>query len=333
MKNLIRLLSLSGLIVAVALSAVATASAHADLESSDPAADAVLAAAPAKVTLTFIEEIQHTAGSYSLGVTNASGQSVTAGAPTIGADSMSLSVALSPSLPNGTYTVVWSNLSTDGDALTDEQFSFTVGAATLAPAAPPPHEDAAHGHADDDASDPSQPFDPATLGFIAIAMAPQHDSAVSGRAEIFPAEGGAHTRIDVHLSNMKAGTSHMTHVHSNLSCDEVPGSHAADLNNVVADDQGRGLSSTTVDVPFSSIADGRHIILSHAGANAEGDKTTIACGDIPAQPAAAHPTSLPHTGAAPHGSNNAETIALLAAIVLAGTLITASGITAVRRGR
>ena len=47
----------------VATAFVATASAHAELDSSDPTDGAVLADPPASVTLKFIEEIQHTAGS------------------------------------------------------------------------------------------------------------------------------------------------------------------------------------------------------------------------------------------------------------------------------
>lgn len=335
MKNIIRLAALC-LALSVAGFGAATVSAHVDLESSDPAAGAVLATSPASVTLTFVAEIQKIAGSYALTVEDASGGSVGSGAPSVAADAKTLSVTLKPNLPDGVYTVHWTNTSADdGDAISGE-FSFTVGAAastTPAPAATP----AAHGH--DDTSIDDEHTDenaPPTTGFIVLAINAQHDSGVSGRAELFPVDGGSRTRIDVYLSGMEPGTSHMTHVHNNLTCDEAPGAHAADLNNVVADNDGSGMASSTADVAFSTIADGRHIILSHVGADAQGDKTTISCGDIPAQPEAhdAHVAiALPSTGTAGGGSNVFAMFATLAVVALAGTIVVATGAAVASRRR
>jgi hypothetical protein len=284
------------------------------------------------VTLTFIEEIQHTAGSYGIAVKNSAGQSVTSGTPTIGSDSMSLSIALKPNLPNDTYTVVWSNLSVDGDALTDEQFSFTVGTAVTAPSPTSMPADmsggTAHTHDEPTPATALAQAAPATTGLIVIAMDTQHDSGVSGRAEMFPADGGTRTRIDVYLSGMEPGTSHMTHVHNNMTCNETPGSHAADLNNVVAGSDGSGMSSTTIDVPFATIANGTHVILSHVDANPQGDKTTIACGDIPAQPAAVTatlPTGLPQTGVGDSTSPSRRVFVVIAVLALVGTMIAGAG--------
>ena len=177
MKTLVRLLSIGGIVAAVGLGAVATASAHAELDHSDPAAGAVLANSPARVTLTFIEEIQRTAGSYGIVVKNSAGQSVTSGAPTVGSDSMSLSIALKPGLPNDTYTVVWSNLSIDGDALTDEQFSFTVGTTVTDPSPTAMPLDmgggATHTHDEPTPTSSSSPASPPTTGLIVIAMGVQ----------------------------------------------------------------------------------------------------------------------------------------------------------------
>jgi methionine-rich copper-binding protein CopC len=316
---------------------IATASAHAELASSSPAADSVIAASPATVTLNFIEEIQHTAGSYGLAVKNASGQSVTAGAPKIGADSMSLSVALKPDLPGGTYTVVWSNLSTDGDALTDESFSFSIGGASSAPgepsAAATPHT---HTH-DDMPSTEAANAGPATTGAIVTYAMAMNDSGIDGRVELTPLEGGKMTQVGVFLNGVLEGSSHMAHIHIASTCFE--GAHAADLDNIVATASGYGRSVTMVDLPFSILADGKHNVLVHAGpdSSSAANGRVVACAVIPAQPAApataALPKSLPSTGSAGSASNNSATLMSLAALALAGTLIAASGITAVRRGR
>jgi methionine-rich copper-binding protein CopC len=337
MKKLIGILGIVAVCATVAAAAFsATASAHAELASSDPAAGAVLDASPARVTLTFIEEIQHTAGSYSLAVKNASGQSVTAGAPTIGADSMSLSVALKPDLPGGTYTVVWSNLSTDGDALTDESFSFSIGSANTAPDAMPasgamPHT---HTHTNMPAADAAN-ADPATTGAIVAYAMPMNDSGIDGRIEVTPLEGGAMTQVGVFLNGVMDGSSHIAHIHVSSTCFE--GAHAADLDAIMATASGYGRSVTMVDLPFSIVADGKHNVLVHAGPDdsSAANERVVACAVIPAQPAAAAslPRALPSTGSAIGASNNSETIALLAALVLAGTLIAASGIRAVRRDR
>ena len=232
---------------AVATAFVATASAHAELDSSDPADGAVLADSPASVTLKFIEEIQHTAGSYGISVKNASGQSVTAGAPTIGADSMSLSVALNPDLAGETYTVVWSNLSTDGDALTDESFSFSIGSASAVPTTMPsadalPHT---HTHADMPSVDVAN-AGPATTGAIVAYAVPQNDSGIDGRVEVTPLEGAAMTQVGIYLNGVLDGSSHMAHIHIASTCFE--GAHAADLDNIVATASGYGRSVSTVDL-------------------------------------------------------------------------------------
>ena len=339
MKTLIRMLSLGGIVAAISLGALATASAHADLDHSDPAAGAVLASSPASVTLTFVEEIQHTSGTYGIAVTNAGGQSVTTGGPTIGSDSMSLSIALVPNLLDGTYTVTWSNVSTDGHALTDETFSFSVGTAAGVPAAPadgaPPH---AHTH-DDMATVPSGPADAPTTGQIVIAMAVQNDSSIDGRAEIVPLDGGSKTQISVFLNGVTDDSMHADHVHVSATCNEGP--HLADLNDVVASGTPHGRSVTIVNVPFSVIANGKNIILAHGKnaivANGDAD-AVVACGKIPAQPAAgvaaapaSLPKALPSTGSAGSG-NRSATLMSLVGLALAGTMIAAGGVAFARRG-
>ncbi len=330
MKNIIRLAAL-GLALSVAGFSVTTVSAHADLESSNPAAGAVLAASPATVTLTFVEEIQKIAGSYALDVEGATGQSVTAGNPTVGSDDTTLSVALKPNLPNGVYTVHWTNTSADdGDELSEE-FSFTVGAAAAA-SAPTVPAAAPHTHTYDDEGTSAdhaaaKDAEPPTVAFLVANVVPQNGSNVGGRIEVIPAEGGDMTEVGVYLTGLAAGSSHKAHIHVASTCFE--GAHAADLDTITASAAGFGSSVTTADVPFSTVANGNYVILVHAGAGSgAADEKMIACGIIPAQPEAhdAHVAiALPSTGAAGDSSNGFAVSAILGALVVAGTMIVAAG--------
>ncbi|NWF79349.1 MAG: copper resistance protein CopC [Chloroflexi bacterium] len=106
--------------------------AHADLISSNPAAGARLAAAPATITLVFSEELKPEGNLVT--VTDASGAQVGAGDTALDLNDpgrVSLTVSLKPGLGDGVYTVNWTNASTDGHAETGS-FTFTVGAAAAA---------------------------------------------------------------------------------------------------------------------------------------------------------------------------------------------------------
>ena len=350
MKNIFRLAAVGLVLCAAGFAGVATVSAHADLESSDPAAGAVLAASPATVTLTFVEEIQKIAGSYALDVENAAGQSVTAGNPSVGSDETTLSVSLKSNLPDGVYTVHWTNTSADdGDELSEE-FSFTVGAAgdTHEPAATP----VPHGHDDDDhAAGPADDHhavgaadgdhhatadaEPPTTAFLVANVVPQNDSNVGGRIEVFPAEGGDMTEVGVYLTGLAAGSSHKAHIHVAATCFE--GAHAADLDTIAASEAGFGSSVTAVEQPFSKIANGNHVVLVHAGSGSgAADEKVIACGIIPAQPEAhdGHTTiALPSTGTADGRSNDFAVSAMLAALVAVGTMFVAGGVATASKRR
>ena len=171
---------------------------------------------------------------------------------------------------------------------------------------------------------PSGPWGPPTVGEIVIAMAAQDASGIDGRAEIIPVDGGAKTQIGVYLNGVANDSMHEAHVHVSSSCEEGP--HLADLKEVVADGTPHGRSITVVDVPFSVIANGKNIILAHG----EGE-SVVACGRIPAQPAAAAlPKALPSTGAV-SGRNSSATSMAVVVLTLAGTMIGAGGLAIARR--
>jgi len=119
---------------------VPRASAHANVLAADPPPDAVLRTAPAHVTLTFSEPIA--AALSAIEVLDASGQRVDRDdSAADGGDADRLVVSLR-TLPAGTYTVLWHNVSSaDGHALRGT-YVFSVGerpaGASPSPAVAPP---------------------------------------------------------------------------------------------------------------------------------------------------------------------------------------------------
>ena len=120
-----RALATVGLAAVLSLWA-ASASAHANLASSDPPAGATLDAAPAAVTLIFTEPPDPEISSVA--VLNAAGAEVQqGGVRPVPGDRRSLRVALLPDLPDGVYTVSWSVWSiTDGHP-SGGAFAFGIG--------------------------------------------------------------------------------------------------------------------------------------------------------------------------------------------------------------
>ena len=109
--------------------------AHAELASSQPAADAVLETAPTEVVVTFDSELDP--DTSSLVVADAAGDSVGAGGVDLDvADRNVLSAAVSVT-DDGEYEVSWSAGSIDGH-VESGTFSFHVGTPTADTALPAP---------------------------------------------------------------------------------------------------------------------------------------------------------------------------------------------------
>ncbi|MGH2536784.1 MAG: copper resistance protein CopC, partial [Candidatus Promineifilaceae bacterium] len=121
------------LLAAGLLLAAGRAEAHGGIVRSEPAANASLEAAPARVSIWFTEPVEP--GLSRIQVLDAAGQGVDGGDGQVEpAEPTRLSVGL-PSLPDGAYTVAWRNVSAvDGHAL-EGVFRFGVGVAP--PAAGP----------------------------------------------------------------------------------------------------------------------------------------------------------------------------------------------------
>ena len=104
---------------------VATASAHAALESSTPSANSVIEASPPQLVLDFDEDIEAPLASIQL--FDAQRQPVDLGDPKVGDDDTSVTASL-PTLDDGLYAVIWRVTSADGHVV-DGAFSFQVGTA------------------------------------------------------------------------------------------------------------------------------------------------------------------------------------------------------------
>ncbi len=121
------------LAVAVAAVAVATLLAaspvfgHARYKASTPGRGEVLAASPARVEITFTEQIQKVSGAYSIEVTRDRGAAITAGPAVVDeSDRTKMSVGLQAGLGPGRYVVNWTNTSDDDGDPIHGGFSFYI---------------------------------------------------------------------------------------------------------------------------------------------------------------------------------------------------------------
>lgn len=114
------------------------ASSHADYERSEPAADAVVTAAPPQVRIWFTQELFRREGLNQIEVLDATGQRVDQEDVTIDDDDRTLmQVSLASDLPQGVYTVRWQSLSAEDGHEGKGEFIFTVGDAAAQTAATP----------------------------------------------------------------------------------------------------------------------------------------------------------------------------------------------------
>ena len=127
-RRLTGLLGILGALFALTLAGAGPASAHAALESTDPAQNSVVATAPAFVTLTFSEAVSLSGDSVR--VLDPAGKPVDTGdAAHADGRAETARVGLAGGLANGTYTVAWRAVSDDSHPV-GGAFTFSVGAAS-----------------------------------------------------------------------------------------------------------------------------------------------------------------------------------------------------------
>lgn len=113
-------------IVAVLVSA-APASAHAELVSSTPSDAAILTAEPARITLTFSEEIDLRLSAVK--IVGPDGRRLDTGALTAGPTGEdSLTTAVAPDTHQGTFSTLWQVTASDDGHTTSGHLTFSVGA-------------------------------------------------------------------------------------------------------------------------------------------------------------------------------------------------------------
>ncbi|MFC9293309.1 copper resistance CopC/CopD family protein [Streptomyces sp. NPDC057011] len=114
-------------LLATLFTAASPAAAHAALTASDPKDGAVVATAPAQVTLSFSEQVA--LGDDSIRVLDPKGKRVDTGElrDMCSGSTVRYGTALHAGLPNGTYTVAWQAVSADSHPISGA-FTFSVGA-------------------------------------------------------------------------------------------------------------------------------------------------------------------------------------------------------------
>ncbi len=123
MKHLKRCLGLMALFVV--LGGADVASAHAGLDSSDPAPSSVLATGPSEIFLDFDEPV--TVASDSIELVDQTGAVLDIGAPEVSPTDSTVVVAGDvPELDDGLYVVAWRVVSADGH-VSEGAFTFEVG--------------------------------------------------------------------------------------------------------------------------------------------------------------------------------------------------------------
>lgn len=122
-----------------AFAAPSGASAHDSLAQSDPAAGSTVETLPAELTLTFSAQLLDGSGATEVVVTDADGDSVTDGTPSV--DGAIVTQPLNPEAEAGAYRVVWRVVSSDGHPISNE-FSFTVATSTVTDVPPSPEAEA-----------------------------------------------------------------------------------------------------------------------------------------------------------------------------------------------
>ncbi|WP_405941949.1 copper resistance CopC/CopD family protein [Streptomyces sp. NBC_00207] len=114
-------------LLATLFTAASPATAHAALTASDPKDGAVVATAPAQVTLSFSEQVAM--GDDSIRVLDPQGRRVDTGElrDMCSGNTVRYGTALHTGLPNGTYTVAWQAVSADSHPIAGA-FTFSIGA-------------------------------------------------------------------------------------------------------------------------------------------------------------------------------------------------------------
>ncbi len=116
---------------------------------------------------------------------------------------------------------------------------------------------------------------PQTMGST-IALQAVGGSGITGETTL--TESGQRTQIMVRLMGSQPDATHQGHIHQG-TCANL-GSIVVPLDPINVDAQSMGTSTTTVDVPIHTVANGQHLIAYHVTGGSPG--APVACGEVPA---------------------------------------------------
>jgi methionine-rich copper-binding protein CopC len=123
-----------GLVAGIAnVASPATVSAHAELDTITPKDKATVTGSPTQIVATFTQHLDPAASN--LKVKDAAGTVVAQGGE-VGADELTLTLAIASPLAPGAYTVEWTSKSADDGELDRGKTTFKVVAAPSAPPSP-----------------------------------------------------------------------------------------------------------------------------------------------------------------------------------------------------
>jgi Cu/Zn superoxide dismutase len=111
----------------------------------------------------------------------------------------------------------------------------------------------------------------AAAGPVTVQLTPQNGSGETGTATL--TEAGTKTKVDVTVTGQPKGVPQPIHVHKG-TCANLDPKPAYGLTTVA-----NGKSTTTIDVPLSTLQGGSFAINGHK--SAKDVKTYVFCGDVP----------------------------------------------------
>lgn len=106
----------------------------------------------------------------------------------------------------------------------------------------------------------------AILGGAPYAIDNYGANVLKGRAELISPDQGSRSRVVVKITGLQPGTTHIGHIHGGSCVRLTPGTIFHNLEPVVADQNGVGISRTEIPEGIQSLADCEWWVAFHEGA-------------------------------------------------------------------
>lgn len=121
----------------------------------------------------------------------------------------------------------------------------------------------------------------AILGGSPYAVENYGANVVKGRAELLADGRSSNSQVVVRLTGLKPGTAHIGHIHAGTCARLIPGTILHNLEAVVADQRGAGVSRTEIPESIRGLVDCEWWVAFHEGPeNTEPQTPAIALGPV-----------------------------------------------------